>query len=111
MSETAKRQIVGKVTPSERDEIQTLFERKNSLKELFMIVAPDNTALYERVVADMAETKRKFDQWWSDRSKEYNWESSPTGSWHIDFETCEISFLQAECNCSDCENTKSCNKE
>lgn len=84
------KKIVGTVSPEQRDEIQGLFERRNSLKELFMIVNPENTALYERVVADMAETQKNFDLWWSDRAKEYQWESNENGSWEIDFQTCEI---------------------
>ena len=88
----AKR-IVGQVTESQRDEIQQLFERKNSLAELFPIVDANNQTLYEKVVADMAATGAKFQQWWDDRAEEYGWESSDNGNWEIDFETCEI-FLR-----------------
>lgn len=81
---------VGQVTPEERDAIQALFERRNSLKELFVIVNPENKELYERVVADMAETQKKFDEWWADRAKKYQWESAVNGNWEINFQTCEI---------------------
>lgn len=93
---SAEKKLVGKVTPEQRDEIQGLFERRNSLKELFPIVSPENRELYERVIADMAETQKKFEQWWSDRGKEYQWESSECGNWEIDFQTCEI-FLRTGC--------------
>ncbi|MDO4569148.1 MAG: CXXX repeat peptide modification system protein [Planctomycetia bacterium] len=97
---SAEKKVVGTVTPQQRDEIQGLFERRNSLKELFMIVDPKNTALYERVVADMSETQKKFDQWWSDRAKEYQWESAENGNWEIDFQTCEIFLVNHPCaNC------------
>ena len=36
------RKVVGQVTPEERNEIQTLFERKNGLAELAKIVSADN---------------------------------------------------------------------
>lgn len=85
-----EKQKVGNVTPEQKDQIQALFERKNSLKELFMIVKPENVDLYERVVADMAETQKKFDQWWSDMAAEYHWEGCESGNWEINFETCEI---------------------
>ena len=91
------KKVVGTVTLEQRDQIQGLFERRNSLKELFMIVPPDNAALYERVVADMAETQKRFDQWWADCAKEYQWEGSEKGNWEIDFQSCEI-FLR-ECDC------------
>lgn len=86
----AEKKLVGKVTPEQKDEIQALFERRNSLKELFLIVPKDNQDLYERVVADMAQTQKKFDQWWSDRAAEYQWEGRENGHWEINFETCEI---------------------
>lgn len=55
-----------------------------------MIVSRENNALYERVVADMAQTQKRFDQWWSDRAAEYGWESAEDGKWEIDFQTCAI---------------------
>jgi hypothetical protein len=57
----AEKKNVGKVTPEQKAEIQALFERRNSLKELFMVVNPSNAELYERVIADMAETQKKFE--------------------------------------------------
>lgn len=99
------KKLVGKVTPEQRDEIQTLYERRNALKELFKVVPKDNQDLYERVVADMAQTQKNFDQWWEDRSKEYQWEGKKNGRWEIDFDTCDI-FLCEDCpeiceNCSE----------
>ena len=86
-----KRKVVGKVTPEERDEVQKIFERLNALKELFPTVDPhQNAALYERVLADMAETQKKFEDWWNARWEEYLWEFSQDGNWEIDFKTCEI---------------------
>ena len=41
------RKIVGQVTVEEKNEIQTLFERRNGLNELAKIVTADNTELYE----------------------------------------------------------------
>ncbi|MBQ3349805.1 MAG: CXXX repeat peptide modification system protein [Thermoguttaceae bacterium] len=87
---SAEKKLVGKVTPEQKDEIQELFERRNSLKELFLIVPKDNQDLYERVVADMALTQKKFDQWWADRAAEYHWEGRKNGHWEINFDTCEI---------------------
>ena len=39
------RKIVGQVTVEEKNEIQTLFERRNGLNELAKIVTADNTEL------------------------------------------------------------------
>ncbi len=90
------RKNVGFVTPEERDEIQTLFERKNGLTELAKILTADNGELYEKLVKDMGETATKFQKWWDEKSKKYGWENHPKGNWEINFKTCEIMLLMKE---------------
>ncbi len=87
------RTIVGKVSPSERDEIQALFERRNGLEELSRLLTPENEALYEKLVRDMGQTSIRFQGWWDRMSAKYGWQSSPTGRWEINFETCEITLV------------------
>ena len=84
------RKLIGQVTEEERNEIQTLFERRNGLNELAKIVTADNTDLYEKLVKDMGETGTKFQQWWDSMADKYQWESVEGGNWEINFETCEI---------------------
>ena len=84
---------VGNVSLEERDAIQYLFERKNGLTELAKILTPENDQLYEKLVKDMGETSSKFQAWWNDMSKKYNWESSEDGNWEINFDTCEIYLI------------------
>ena len=86
----ATRKQVGQVTPEERNEIQTLFERRNGLNELAKILTSDNAELYEKLVKDMGETSTKFQNWWNRMSQKYQWESSENGNWEINFDTCEI---------------------
>ncbi|MBR4677063.1 MAG: CXXX repeat peptide modification system protein [Bacteroidales bacterium] len=81
---------VGQVTVEEKNEIQTLFERKNGLTELSKILTADNTELYEKLVKDLGETGTKFQSWWDRVSTKYAWESSPNGHWEINFDTNEI---------------------
>ncbi len=81
---------VGKVTEQERDEIQTLFERRNGLNELAKILTPDNAELYERLVKDLGETSTKFQAWWDRMATKYEWESAEGGNWEIDFDSCAI---------------------
>lgn len=87
---------VGRVSEQERDEIQTLFERRNGLAELSKILTADNVELYERLVKDMGETSRKFQQWWNRMGEKYQWESSENGSWEIDFNDCTIYLVTQE---------------
>ena len=86
----ATRKLVGQVTPEEKEEILALFERRNGLNELAMIVTADNTELYEKLVKDLGETGIKFQSWWDRMATKYQWESIEGGNWEINFETCEI---------------------
>ncbi len=81
---------VGHVTLEEKNEIQTLFERRNGLNELAKIVTADNESLYEKLVNDLGETGMKFQDWWNRMAEKYQWESYENGNWEINFDTCEI---------------------
>ena len=89
----ATRRLVGQVTPEERNEIQTLFERRNGLNELAKILTSNNTELYEKLVKDMGETSTKFQSWWNRMSQKYQWESTENGNWEINFDTCEVFLM------------------
>ncbi len=84
------RKKVGQVTPEERNEIQTLFERRNGLNELAKILTSDNEELYEKLVKDMGETSTKFQTWWNRMASKYQWEGTENGNWEINFDTCDI---------------------
>lgn len=81
---------VGIVSTEERDEIQTLFERKNGLTELAKILTSDNESLYEKIVKDLGEISTRYQNWWNEKSSKYQWESADNGNWEIDFNTCKI---------------------
>ena len=84
------KKLVGLVTPEEKNEILTLFERRNGLNELAKILSADNAELYEKLVKDIGETDTKFQQWWDIMAEKYQWESAEDGNWEINFDTCEI---------------------
>ena len=90
-----ERKLVGQVSVEEKNEIQSLFERRNGLNELSQILTVENEALYEKLVKDLGETGAKFQNWWNRMGEKYNWESAEGGNWEINFETCEI-YLIAE---------------
>lgn len=93
------KKIIGQVTPEEKNEIQTLFERRNGLNELAKILTADNAELYEKLVKDMGETGTKFQNWWDTMAKKYNWEGCENGNWEINFDTCEIYLVDGTCSC------------
>ena len=72
------KKLVGKVTVEEKNEIQSLFERRNGLTELAKILTVDNAELYEKLVKDMGETGTKFQQWWDSMAQKYNWSGVKT---------------------------------
>ena len=91
----ALKKLVGQVTPEERTEIQTLFERRNGLNELAKILTAENAELYEKLVKDLGETGTRFQKWWDDMAAKYQWESAEGGNWEINFDTCEIFLVTA----------------
>lgn len=84
------KKLVGQVTEEEKNEIQTLFERKNGLAELSKILTVENNDLYEKLVKDMGETGTRFQKWWDAMGAKYSWESHSNGNWEINFQTNEI---------------------
>lgn len=90
------RKLVGHVTPEEKDEIQTIFERRNGLNELAKIATPENVELYEKLVKDLGETSTKFQNWWDNMASKYNWEMTDNGRWEITFDKCEIYLITKE---------------
>jgi CXXX repeat modification system protein len=83
------KEVVGKVTPEERDEIKKLFGRKNALMDLLKTVE-NGSAMYEKAMEDLINTNEKFQNWWDVTSKKYSWKGIGTVHWEINFETCEI---------------------
>ncbi len=90
------KKVIGQVTPEEKNEIQTLFERRNGLNELAKILTAENVELYEKLVKDLGETGSRFQSWWDRMGEKYQWESSEGGNWEINFDTCEISLVTNE---------------
>ena len=90
-----EKKLVGQVTPEERMEIQTLFERRNGLNELAKILTMENAELYEKLVKDIGETGTKFQKWWDEMAAKYQWESADNGNWEINFDTCKIYLVTA----------------
>ena len=87
------KKLVGKVTEDERNEIQKLFERRNGLQELAKILSPDNSTLYEKLVIDLGTTTTNFQNWWDKMASKYDWEKAESGTWEIDFESCDIYLI------------------
>jgi CXXX repeat modification system protein len=89
--------VVGNVTPSERDVIRRLFERRNGLLELFKVLpeleGERGAELYEKVVSDLGEVTTRQQDWWADVSRRYGWQDTAGMRWELDFETCRVTLI------------------
>lgn len=89
------RKLIGNVTEEEKNEILSLYERRNGLNELAKILTADNNELYEKLIKDMGDTGVQFQNWWDRMGEKYQWEGVDGGNWEIEFKTCNI-FLVKE---------------
>ncbi|MBM7866512.1 CXXX repeat peptide modification system protein [Heliobacterium gestii] len=95
-----KKELVGQVTPEERDEIRFLYERKNGLLELSLTLNKlpeqelENSGLYHKLVHDISDISARFQRWWDEKSQTYRWKNVDGGSWEIDFDSCNIFLRQ-----------------
>ena len=88
------RKLVGEVSIEEKKEIKSIYMRRSALLDLSKILTAGNSELYEKLVQDLGETNEKFQEWWSSKAKEHDWEGAENGRWQIDFNTCEIFLLE-----------------
>lgn len=89
------RKLIGNVTEEEKNEILSLYERRNGLNELAKILTADNNELYEKLIKDLGDTGVQFQSWWDRMGEKYHWEGVDGGNWEIEFKTCNI-FLVTE---------------
>lgn len=83
--------IVGRVTREESKQIQSLFSRRDALADLFALLPDIKDApadLYDRILQDAGETMVKYEKWWAEMAKKYNWERG--NNWQVNFESCEV---------------------
>jgi CXXX repeat modification system protein len=85
------------VTSGERDEIERLFEHRNSLAELALsLQGSADSSLGDKVTKELAEVEAVYHAWWQRKSEEYGWESRGGAEWRIDFQTCAIHLAEIQ---------------
>ena len=91
-----EQKILVTVKEEEKQEIQDLFERLNALKSLAMTLADNNlefekhSLLYEKLIKDLQESNRKYEQWWSNIANKYTLDVELLKRATIDFSSNEI---------------------
>jgi CXXX repeat modification system protein len=90
-------EIVGSVTPEERDAIQKIHYRRLALYDLIHFLNDRcreteslDENLYQRIVRDLSRANAEFESWWRAKASEYKWKKIPNGHWSVDFDTCEV---------------------
>lgn len=84
--------IITELPDDERQEIENLFERINSLESLSLTLAADNklfkenSDMYERIITDLTDTRKKFNQWWLFLADKYNLDKDHLSQYHVDFQ-------------------------
>lgn len=97
------KQMIVTVTESEKDEIEQYWERLNSLYSLNNTLASNNALfeeksyLYEKIVSDVAITKKKVDTWWESTFEKYCLEKNILKECIIEFSDCTI-YLKSNSN-------------
>ncbi len=84
------KKLLGCVSLEERDEIKSLFERKNGLIDLSKSLNDNSMHLYDKIVSDIGLVSTQFNDWWTEKSNKYNWENILGYQWEINFRTCEV---------------------
>ena len=93
-----ERKSVGKLTEQERDEIQHLNYRRQTLKTLFRSFAEEeneiNPGLYDKLIEDMTQTEQRYDTWFRQEAQQHGWDRADGASWSVDFESCEVFLVE-----------------
>jgi len=90
---------IGVVTSDELKELETIYRRKISLSNLFIVLTNNmgknneeihKNIMYEKIVEDMGTVQMKMNEWWKKVSREYHWEFDNTQAWEVNFETGKV---------------------
>jgi CXXX repeat modification system protein len=90
------REIVGKVTEEEKNEMLILFERKLGIDELAFTLESDllsedkKESMQDKMITELGKIKLDMQTWWNKMCEKYKWKSVDGYKWNIDFQTCEI---------------------
>lgn len=85
-----ERKLLGVLTEDEVNVIIRIYQRGTALQELIGITPIENDILYDKILADFQNTRKRMADWWTSTASAHNWTYEPTNSWNVDFETREV---------------------
>lgn len=80
--------VIWKLTESEKNEIQELYDKKIALENLINSINASNEELYNKLTTDYKNNMTLYQKWWAEISEKYNWEKGAI--WTINFTTNEV---------------------
>jgi CXXX repeat modification system protein len=93
-------QVIGKITESEKEEINQLYLKKTALMELLYGIKnikrfdENIDELYEKVVKDLGETTEQYTNWFASKKEKYQWETHANYSFTVLFKTNEVALAK-----------------
>ncbi|NSQ70893.1 CXXX repeat peptide modification system protein [Enterococcus faecalis] len=80
---------VGTLTKEESRKIEELLEKKIALENLLKILS-ESQEIYKKVDRDYKNILEEYENWWTDTSYKYLWESTRGSFWSIDFKSRKV---------------------
>lgn len=83
--------VLAQLVKEEKNEIQNIFERLNSLNALVATLADaqlnidEQNWIYEKLINDTTETRIKYNQWWTIMCDKYNLDKENSRNYYVDF--------------------------
>lgn len=94
--ETKLRKYIGEVSQEECSEIRGIYSRMIALKELVPSLPIDCGEMYEKVILDIQDTQKKYNEWWHKIENKYNFSLEPSFNWYIDFNTNKVYLIDKQ---------------
>lgn len=99
LSKKKPNDLIVKITEEERDAIEDINEKMNSLISLSRtlceenVVYNENSDFYERIVEDMNKARSEYNSWWKEISEKYNLQPDRLDKYYVNFILCGIYLL------------------
>lgn len=99
------------ITEEERDEIEKLNNRKNSLKSLSLTLADSELDIdernwfYEKLINDISTTDKLYEEWWNKTCDKYKLDKDNSVKYYVDFERM---IIEEDVEVSCCSGCKTC---
>lgn len=94
------KELVGKVSVEEKNEIMQISERLLGINELMatlysgLTTESESERLLEKLIEEAGKAKRREIHWWNSMKDKYNWSKEGGETWYLDYETCEVFYCQ-----------------